>query len=293
MKLLIQLLINGFVNASLYAMMAVGFGLVYRTTSIFHLAYGSLFVIASYFFYIFVSILKFPIIISAVISILLTSLCGFFMEKGMYLPFYKRKAGTGAVMIASLGLFIAIENLISMIFGNEVKVVSKGIEPSYNFLSFIITRIQIVEFFTGVLVLFVFSIIIKKLYIFKAIWAMGDEPDLVPVLGIPLFKLRAIVFILSSVFIAIPACLISWDVGMDPHMGMGYLMVAIVAVIFGGVESFYGWVLGGAFIAIMQSLAIWKLSAKWTDLITFLILILILLTKPEGIFGQKKRVEEE
>ncbi len=293
MNLLLQLLINGLVNASLYAMMAVGFGIVYRTTAIFHLAYGSLYVIAAYLFYTFFHYLGLPVVLAAVLAVVSNSFIGLLMEKGLYLPFYKRKAGSGAILIGSLGLFIVLENLVAMVFGNEVKVFSNTIEPSYKLASFVITRIQVLELITGVVVLAIFGFLIKKMHVFKAIWAMGDEPELVPVLGISLYRLRSLVFLISSAFIAIPACLISWDVGADPHMGMSYLMIAMVAVIFGGVDSYYGWIFGGAILAILQSLAVWKLSSNWIDLVTFVVLILVLLIRPEGFLGTPKRLEEQ
>ncbi len=293
MNLLLQLLLNGLVNASLYAMIAVGFGLVYRTTSIFHMAYGSLYIIAGYLFYIFYHYLAYKPLIAAILAITLTSIAGLLMEKWVYLPFYKRKAGTGAVLIASLGLFIAIENIIALLFGNDVILLSNSVESSYNFASLVITNIQIMEFIIGITGITIFGILIKKLQIFKAIWAMGNEPELVPVLGISLYRLRSLVFLISSIFMAIAACLISWDVGIDPHMGMKYLMISIVAVIFGGVESYYGWVFGGTILAIIQSLSIWKFSSNWSDLITFVVLIFVLLLKPEGFFGTHKRLEEE
>ena len=293
MKLLLQLLVNGLVNAAIYGMLAVGFGLVYRTTSIFHIAYGGIYVFAAYFFYVFASLLHIPVLISGLISVLLTAFLGFLIEKGVYLPFYKKRAGSGVVLIASLGLFIVMENLVAMVFGNEVKVVAKGIEPSFNIGPVVLTRVQLVELISGILAMGGFWWVIRKMKVFKAIWAMGDEPELVPVMGIPLFRLRALVFALSSAFAALVACMVSWDVGLDPHMGMSYLLIAVVAVIFGGIDSYAGWVIGALVLAELQSLAVWKFSARWMDLITFALLVLILLTRPQGLLGAKKRLEEQ
>ena len=292
MNLLIQLLINGLVNASLFIMIAIGFGLVYRTLYIFHIAYGGLYISAAYFLYTFTVLLKIPVFYSVILSILFTSLLGVLMEKVVYLPFYKRGSSSGVIMIASLGLFIVVENVVAMLFGNEVKVVSEGIQKSYTFKGIILTKIQVIELITGIVIALLFYFIIKKIKIFKALWAMGDEPELISVLGIPLFKLRTIVFALSSAFIAIPASLISIDVGMDPHMGMSYLLIAVVAVLFGGIDSYSGWILGAFILAELQSLAVWKFSSKWTDLITFTILVIVLLFRPQGILGSKRRLEE-
>ncbi len=292
MQLLLQLLVNGFINAALFSLMAIGFGLVYRSLYIFHIAYGALYVVGTYFLYIFAVILKIPIILSILLSICFTSVIGVIIEKTVYFPFYKKKSGSGAIMVASLGIYIVIENLIALIFGNEVKIASQSIEKSYEIGPILLTKIQIVEFIVSIFTIMVFFLFLKRVKIFKAIWAMGDQPELIPILGISLKKLRTIVFAISSAFIALPACLISIDIGMDPHTGMSYLLIAVVAVLFGGIDNFWGWVIGAGFLSEIQSLAIWKFSSRWTDLVTFLILIIFLLFKPEGMLGISKRAEE-
>ena len=83
------------------------------------------------------------------------------------------------------------------------------------------------------------------------------------------------------------------DIGMDPHVGMPALLTSAVAVIIGGIDSYWGWVLGALMIAELQSLVVWKVSSQWTPLLTFALLIIMLLTRPQGILGTKKRLEEK
>ena len=214
------------------------------------------------------------------------------MEKFLYRPFFRRDAGSGSVLVASLGLSIIVQNLFALLFGNEIKTISRGIADSYHLGPIMLTEIQLLQFIISCIVVTIFCLATKHLNSFKAIWAMGDEAELIPVLGLPLFRLRSLVLILSSVCVAIPACLISIDVGMDPHMGMSYLLIAAVAVIAGGVNSYRGWILGSAILALSRSLALWKLSANWVDLGTFSFLIIILLLRPQGLLGSRSRLEE-
>ncbi len=136
------------------------------------------------------------------------------------------------------------------------------------------------------------GISLKKFKIFKTLWAMGDRPELISNLGLPLFKLRLFLFFLSSLILSIPAALISLDIGIDPHQGMHYLLIAAVAVLFGGIDSFKGWWIGGLVLGLFQNLVIIKFSARYMDLVTFVILILVLLFFPTGLFGWRKRLEE-
>ena len=292
MDLLIQLLANGLVNGAIYSLLAVGFGLVYRTTKTFHIAYGILYTLAAYYLYSFFKILSLPLSFSLLLALSLLLFSGLLIEMGVYRPLFIKQAKSGAVLIASLGVNIFIENLIALVFGNETKILSSGIEPTFTLGSIILTRIQIIQFFTGVVLVFLFYIVIKRSRILKALWVMGDNPDLIRAIGLSIFKLRTLVFISSTFFVGIAGALIALDVGMDPHIGFPVVLTSAVAVIVGGVDSYIGWVLGSFLLAELQSLVIWKASARWTPLITFLLLILILLTRPQGLFGTKKRFEE-
>jgi branched-chain amino acid transport system permease protein len=152
--------------------------------------------------------------------------------------------------------------------------------------------IQVVEFAVGIVTVVLFWFAVRRLWIFKAIWAMGDEPDLIPVLGLPLFRLRDVVFMLSSVFVAVPACLITLDVGVDPHIGISYMLIAAVSVLAGGIGRINGWLTGAMLLAILQSLAVWKFSSRWIDLVTFCLLVFMLLLRPQGLISTHSRAEE-
>jgi branched-chain amino acid transport system permease protein len=121
---------------------------------------------------------------------------------------------------------------------------------------------------------------------------MGENPELLQVHGWRLGRYRALVFALSGALVAVPACLIMVDVGMDVHAGMSYLLIAAVAVLAGGVARVEGWVMGGFVLAVMQSLVVWKFSAKWMDLVAFVLLLAVLLFRREGLLGIRKRTEE-
>lgn len=292
MNLLLQLLANGIVNGALYMMLAVGFGLVYRTTYIFHIAYGGIYIASAYFFYTFAVIVHLPIIASVLLTVGCSAVLGYLMEHLLYRPFYRKRANSGVMLIASLGMFIIIENSIALLFGNEIKTISRGLSESWRIGPILIMDIQVVEFAVGLVTVVLFWFAVRRLWIFKAIWAMGDEPDLIPVLGLPLFRLRDVVFMLSSVFVAVPACLISLDVGVDPHMGISYMLIAAVSVLAGGIRRLNGWITGAMLLAILQSLAVWKFSSRWIDLVTFCLLVFMLLLRPHGLISTHSRAEE-
>jgi branched-chain amino acid transport system permease protein len=91
---------------------------------------------------------------------------------------------------------------------------------------------------------------------------------------------------------AIPACSLTLDIGIDPFVGLSYLLIAAVAVLVGGVDSYRGWVSGAATLAILQSLVVWKFSARWMDLVTFALLVIMLVFRPQGLVQNARRTEE-
>jgi len=292
MSLFLQLFLNGLINGMLYVLLALGFGLVFRTMRIFHIAYGGLYIASAYLFYTFAEILGLPVVVAVALTSVGATTMGYLMERGLYRPFFTKGASAGVTMMASLGLFVIIENAIALGFGNEIKTVSRSIAGSWRFGSLLLTRVQVAECVVGLATTALFVVAAKRMRIFKVIRAMGDEPELIPILGLPLFRIRSFVFMLSAVLVSLPACLITLDVGVDPHMGMSYMLIAAVAVLAGGMEHFYGWIVGAVVLAVLQSLAVWKFSSQWVDLVTFSLLVVMLLFKPHGLMGQSGRVEE-
>ncbi|MDH4317454.1 MAG: branched-chain amino acid ABC transporter permease, partial [Desulfobulbaceae bacterium] len=182
---------------------------------------------------------------------------------------------------------------IALVFGNELQTVQRGIDPAFRLGPVLLTRLQVMEFGAGAFVISALWLLIRRMRTFKALWAMGDQPELISVLGLPLFRLRTLVFVISTVLVAVPACLATLDVGIDPHMGMSSLLLAAVAVLVGGVDSYPGWVAGAVLLALLQSLVVWQFSARWMDLVTFGLLVLILVFRPGGLLEQHRRMEEK
>jgi branched-chain amino acid transport system permease protein len=196
-------------------------------------------------------------------------------------------------MVASLGAMIIIENVLAMVFGNEHQTMQRGLASRVTLGPVNLTSIQILQFAVATVALILLGIATQRIRVFKAIWAMGDEPELVPVLGMPLMRYRSLVFIISAGLGGIAGCLIGLDVGVDPNMGMSYLLTAVVAVLAGGIDRYVGWILGGVILALLQSIMVWKFSAQWMDLVTFAVLIGVLMFRPQGVMGLRKRLEEE
>lgn len=285
----LQLLLNSLVSASIYSLLAIGFGIVYRSLRFFYIAFGAIYLISSFSVYL---MLEIPLFIAVTIGILCTVIIGLASDRIIYLPLERIGIGSGGLLIASLGVYIIMVNCIALIWGNELKLLSKGVEPSLSLGSIIITRIQLIQFILGWGLVILFWLLIRKNIMMKGIWAMGETPTLIKVIGLPYGFMRSLIFILSSFFGGVASLLTTFELGIEPHVGMHALLTGAVAVLVGGIDQFWGWIGGALLLAIFQSIAVWLFASKWIDMITFSIFIFTLIFRPQGLFSPKKRREE-
>jgi len=288
----LQVIANGLIAGCVYALVALGFGLIYKTTRILHFAHGAVYTAAAYGLYFFLISISFPIFISIVLAMIIGTLLGISTETFLYYPLHKKKAPYAISFIASMGIYLFLVNLIAMLFGNEVKIIQPGLEKTYQFAGIILTRTQIIEAIVFVVVFLVFYIFMKKSGLGRLIRALSNNPELATVLGMNIKIIRVLIFALGSLLASISGLLVALDIGIDPNIGFSAVFVCAVAVIIGGVDVFEGAVLGAFLLGLIQNITVWKLSARWQEAITFGILILFLLLRPQGILSYKKRMEE-
>ncbi len=288
MDLLLQLLVNGIVNGSHYALLGVGFGLIFATTRIVHFAYGPVFTFAAYICWRVSGDMGLPLWLGVPAAMLAAAVLGVASYLALYRPLELNRAPPLVPLIASLGLYIVLENFIGVLFGTGVRVVQ--VDYGIFFLGPV--------FFTSIHVAQVacLAIVGAALWAFlrftrwgKAILAMTDDPEMARVIGIDTFKVTLLVFVLGSVISAVPASLILLKDGASTHMGFGAVFMAFVAVIVGGVGSLRGAAAGGFLVGLVESLGLWRIPTEWQESIAFVVLFLMIMLRPEGLFGMARR----
>lgn len=284
-----QFIINGLITGVLYSLMAIGFALVYNTTRIFHIAAAGIYVFAAYMFWLFAVTLHLPLLLAAFIAIMLTMGLSLTTEVTVYRPLKKRKASLNVVMIASIGLLTVIVNLIAMFFGNETKVLDNSIQQPLVLGNVIVTMPQMWQLIVGACLLLVFMFALRWTNWGVRLRALSSDETLYETLGYNARSSRTVVFLLSAIFIAVASCLTVYDVGMDPNMGMTVLINAMVAMIIGGVGRFSTCLLGGLTLGVLQAVTVYFFSSNWQNAVTFLVLLIFLFLRPQGIAGYKQR----
>jgi branched-chain amino acid transport system permease protein len=289
-----QLIINGIIAGSIYALIGISFTIIYRTVRFFHLAHGVVYTAGAYLAYTFFIIFHINSVVSFFLSIILCALLGIGIDKNVYYPLRIKKASNLIFLLASFGVFIFLQNLIQLVYGAQILTLRTGlVKEGYQLsvlgyqLGAVITEIQIWILVVSCLLLAVLWGFVKFTKLGKSMRAVSDDPVAASVVGINPDKTILASFAIGSALAGAAGILISLETNIEPTMGFSAILKGIIASIIGGIGSIPGAMLGGFFLGIAENLGIWKIQAGWKDSIAFAILIVFLLLRPGGIFGVK------
>lgn len=288
-----QLLFNGIIAGSIYALIASGFALIYSTNRFVHFAHGAVAAVGAYFLYVLFTLWGLNFYVAAVLTVLLTAVVGGLVFAIVYHPLIKRKSSAAILLIAGLGLSILLDNLLLLIFGADVKTlnfisVNKGIE----IFGAIITPLQIVIVVTSLILLISLWLFIYKTKFGRIIRAVADNPELARITGINTRIVQYAGFMIGSGMAGVAGILIGLEQNLEPIMGVNLIVKGFTGAVIGGVTSLPGSVLGSYLLGLVENFGIWYLPSGYKDAIAFSLLLLFLLVRPTGILGINKGVRE-
>jgi branched-chain amino acid transport system permease protein len=284
-----QLAVNGTVAGSVYALVAVGFALIFTASRVFHFAHGGVYTFSAFAGYTALVTFKLGLVAGFLAAILLAALIGVLINIFLYEPMKAGGVSPFVAMISSFGVLIIITHVTAIIWGSNPVVLSRGGQATIYHLGSIYTtdaQILIIGFAAALAIaLFVFF---RYTRLGVAIRAMGNDSELAEVVGMSAKRLRNISFLVGSVLVGVSAMLIGLNVGIiDFNMGMDIILMATVAMIIGGLGNVGAAACGGFVLGMIQNIAIWKIESKWQLALSFAILIIVLLFRPSGLFGDK------
>jgi len=290
--MVVQLIFNGIIAGSIYALIAIGFTVIYRTVKFFHFAHGVVYTAGAYFAYTLIISLHLNFILSFFLSIVLAAILGIAIDRFVYHPLRKQNASNLIFLLASFGVFIFLQNLIQLTYGAQILTIRTGpIREGHHFLGAVITDIQILILMVSIILMILLLLFIQKTKLGKAMRAVSDDPIAANIVGINPEKIIMTSFAIGSALAGAAGILISFETNIEPTMGFSALLKGIIASIIGGIGNIPGAVLGGFFLGLAENLGIWKISAGWKDCIAFVILIVFLLIRPWGFLGTKTEKE--
>jgi branched-subunit amino acid ABC-type transport system permease component len=288
-----QITVNILIDFSLVVLISLGFSLFYYTAKFFNLAHAITLTLSAYLTYSFSEQINFPLEISIPLAIICVTVINVLLEVFIYNPLRKRNASPMILMIASLGLYTVLQNVISMLWSDEIKSVRTGeIKVGNEFFGAYITDIQIITIVVCLTLFVVCVLFMKHNRIGRNIRAVANNPELSNIVGIHSDKVILWAFGIGSTLAAVAGILIAFDTDMTPTMGFNWLLYGVVAMIIGGVGSNWGLVGGAVLLATAQHLSAYYIGSQWMDAVAYIILILFLIGKPLGFSGKRlKKVE--
>jgi len=294
----LQQLVNGLSLGSIYALVALGYTMVYGIIQLINFAHGDVLMVGAYVGFAAVVFLKLSIWWAFLLAMGCTALLGILIERVAYRPLRHRGAPRLAALITAIGVSLFLENSGLLLFRPEIRsyppglILNRPLSISLGGIDFTVTTFQVtILAVTGILLLFL-QYIVYWTKTGKAMRAVADDADAARLMGIDVDKTISFTFALGSAFAAVAGVLLGlYYNAIDPLMGIMPGLKAFIAAVLGGIGLIPGAVLGGFSLGFLEALVSGYWSSRMRDPIVFLLLILILLFKPSGLLG-KNQVEK-
>ena len=289
----LQYLINGISIGAVYAIIALGYTMVYGIAKMLNFAHGDVIMVGAYVSYSVTSYLGMPTVVGIAVAVLVCTLLGIFIEGLAYKPL--RGTPGLAVLITAIGVSYFLQNAAQLIWGSAPKNF-KSIVTMRPVVLFggqlTITGEVIYTIVASVLIMFMLTLFINKSRMGKAMRAVSEDRAAAQLMGINVNQTISLTFAIGSALAAIAGVLLCSTVPtLMPTTGAMPGIRAFTAAVFGGIGSIPGAMLGGILLGIIETFSKAYISTQFSDAIVFSVLIIILLVKPAGLLG--KQIQEK
>lgn len=296
MEQFLQQLFNGLAIGGIYALVALGYTMVYGVLKLINFAHGDLFTIGAYLgLTLLVScnlagILPpaLAVLVVFIMASLLVALLGWILERAAYRPL--RNAGRLSAVVSALGASIFFENGIMLVYGARVYVYPDFLRPDFTIDVFgmPMPAMRIFIILTSIVLMLCLWAFIQRTRMGAAIRAVALDPGAATLMGVNVDKVISIVFLIGPGLGGAAGLMVGIYYGqIDFLMGWSYGLKAFTAAILGGIGNIPGAMLGGFLLGVTEAMAAGYIAMAWKDAIAFLVLILILIIRPTGILGER------
>lgn len=295
---IIQSLIFGLFLGSLYALIALGYTMVYGVLKFINFAHGDVFMWGAYFVYVFAVLLKMNFLVACFLGVMCCGLLGAIIEKIAYKPL--RKAPRLAPLITAIGVSLFLESVAHICFTPAQRAYTDPANPqltsqlqvlrtSYPIFGAYVTTLDIIILVTAFALMFLLHLFIKYTRMGKAMRATADDFDAASVVGINVDRVITVTFVIGSMLAAVGGILWGLQFLFEPYMGILPGIKAFTAAVVGGIGNIYGAMAGGLLMGLSEKMGGMLISTRYESAIVFIVLIIFLLFKPTGLFGKEER----
>ena len=293
----LKLLLSGLTRGSIYALIALGYTMVYGIIKLINFAHGELYMIGAFTGLIVASIMNYAgmdpiltLVVAAIVAVIFASAYGVTIEKIAYRPL--RKSQRLSALISAIGVSMFLQNFV-LLFQTSDFLSFPNLIPEFKFLKPVenyLSSAQVLIYICTALFLIGFTILVKYTKTGKAMRATSQDSKMAMLLGIDINKVISVTFLVGSAAAAMGGVLISSQMGqINFYIGFIVGIKAFVAAVLGGIGSIAGAVLGSFILGLVESFGTGYISSDYEDLFAFLFLIIILTFKPAGLLGKNIR----
>ena len=285
-SLLIAQLINGLQTGSVYALVALGYSMVYGIIKLLNFAHGDIIMVGAYMVYYAIASFALPPVVAIALAVLVSTLLGVFVEKVAYTPL--RSAPRLSLLITAIGVSFLLENGAQLVFGADQKSMDPMITGSIMLGQINVSYVAIVTIVVSVAIMILLSFVVNKTKAGKAMRAVSEDMGAAQLMGISLNRTISMTFAIGSALAGVGSVLyLCAYTQASPTMGSMLGIKAFVAAVLGGIGSIPGAMIGGFTIGVLEAFVAAIGFSMWKDAAVFLVLIIVLLFKPTGFLGKK------
>lgn len=288
--MLIEQLINGITLGSIYAIVALGFTLVFGVLGIINMAHGEIFMFGAFIGVIVTSTFKGPLWLAFAAAVLVTGFMGYLLERFALRPL-RNKQGVShlAPLISTIGVSIVLENLSHHLFGAGNHPFNNTFaEISFQIGSVTVYLVQIVIFMISVILMYTLSYWLGKTKAGKALRATAENLETASLLGVDTKRTITMTVIIASAMGGIAGILVGMAFNsVTPQMGLSIGLKGLAIIILGGMGNIKGAMAGGLILGLAETFIVVYGNSGYRDAIAFVAIIVILLVRPQGLFGKK------
>jgi len=279
-----EILIHGAVSSAIYAMLAVGFTLIFGVARVLNLAHGSFYALGAYGTYMATALLGWSLLPAALMAIVLVALLGVVIEKIFIRPLRHSQLG---VLMITLSISLVIEQALFLIFGSEYRNVPAFIQSKVSIGGIDIAGQRLLVVAVAVLAIGALYLFIQWSRLGSAILAISQDAEAAKYMGIPSDRIFALVMAISAGLAALAGVLAGPFLSVQPTMHLLPIMKAFAIVIVGGLGSIPGSIVAAMMLGYAETIVAYTISTSWTEIVSVLATLLMLVFRPAGIFGKR------
>lgn len=286
--LLLEILLNGLITGSIYALVGSGIALVYGTTRVLNFAHGELLMIAGYLVLFFAVTLGWNVFLASVVTLILVGLAGAAIQRATIAPLLAREDWAFQIIAATIGLSIFLQSGAQIVWGEQFRTLPYffdgvvelgGLRMPWQRISIVVIALTLMG---------VCALVLYRTGLGRIVRATAQDAEAALAVGIPAGLVHTSVFAISAVLAGAGAILLSPLLTVNPWMGVSFLLKGFAVVILGGLGSFGGAVAAGFLLGLIESASVSVLPTEWRDVVAFSFLIAVIWVRPNGLFAGRE-----